>query len=88
MGRYDIELGPELPSHGFAVKFLPGDKEEVKAWAREHAQPGWHIQGGHNDHMYTLIFNHKEGDTADFPFTYIWDGEKIVKSYFPQESGE
>ncbi len=83
------EDGPEyLPGVVLVVKFLPGDEEEAKAWAREHANRDWAIRKSPNDTIYTLVFTHKEGDTAPFPFTYIWDGEKIVKKDVTQESGE
>ncbi len=86
MSKFD---GPEyLPGIVLAVKFLPGDEEDARAWAREHASAGWYIQCGSNDRVCTLVFNHKEGDTAPFPFTYIWDGEKIVKQYVTQEGSE
>ena len=90
MDNYKIRIVEDvpIPESGLAVKFLSDDIEEAKAWAREHASAGWDIQGGHNDQVYTLVFTHKEGDTATFPFTYIWDGEKIVKEYVTQEDGE
>jgi hypothetical protein len=79
MGKFD---GPEyLPGIDSVIKFLPADAEEVEGWAEEHAQAGWIIEGSTNDRLFSLVFQHKEGDTATLPFTYQWDGIQIVKVY-------
>jgi len=80
-----IEQSSSLARSLAAMPFLPPDEGEAVVWATEHTVQ-WEVVGRETtSEIWTLFYVRKEGDTAYFPFSYVWDGKKVVKQYHEEK---